>query len=319
MEITQNVLSPPPLQEIADVLELALKSNYRSSSSSVVQCPDLRDPPFSLPFEGLNGCESIADIGGQGHLFPTPLLHKKYSLIECAKLMKLPAEGGALLGAGAHHVLGTNMELAPSLSWSGGFNNVNNNTRGARITSTVNNIVKFGCPPSNSTDCTLMMNLYGSLGLAGPVIKITARGRKGDGKSFTEFIRGALKTAYGEDRQISLGGVFIMKQGKALFHVMPEFPGVEDLPFKDTKTLDQWLTYHEYSGPMACLSVLHSSDPNGLGVRLEHTHCFSVDRDEGGHYHYDLPGNPADEDEVVYEGFFNTAKTYFQIDKPKSN
>lgn len=70
-----------------------------------------------------------------------------------------------------------------------------------------------------------MMSLYGSLGLPSPVIKVTAEGRRGAAASFTEFMCLALREAYGEDRQVSLGGVFVMKKGRARYHVMPPSTG----------------------------------------------------------------------------------------------
>lgn len=57
---------------------------------------------------------------------------------------------------------------------------------------------------------------------------------------------------------------------------------------------------------MVCFAVFHSADPRGLGVRLEHTHCFSDERGEGGHYYYVLDGEG-----VEYEDHFNPARTYY--------
>ncbi|KAM5344073.1 hypothetical protein ACJ41O_012610 [Fusarium nematophilum] len=319
MEATRHPLSPPSLDEVAEALALALPSNYLASSAAVVDCPDLRNAPFNLAFEGLTGSETAADIGGQPNLFPQPRPDKQYSLVDCAKLMGMSPEQGSILGAGAGpaHVHGMPSELAPHMSWQGGFDKLNNLTRSARLTAKPGQEPIVGCPASDSTDCALMMNLYGSLGRPGPVVKVTAQGRKGDVASFTDFMRHALREAYGEDRQVCLGGVFIMKRGKARYHVMPPFPPQHELPFKSQAALDGWLSYHDFDGPMVCLAVFHSADPEKLGVRLEHTHCFSNEKDEGGHYHYDLSGD--DESfEAEYEGYFNTVKTFVQIDKPKS-
>lgn len=158
------------------------------------------------------------------------------------------------------------------------------------------------------------MNLHGSRGLPGQVVKVTARGRRGEAASFSESMRSALRKAYGEDRQISLGGMFIMKQDKTKFHVMPPFPRQDELPFKSQGVLDEWLSYRNFSEPMVCLSVFHSADPKPLGVRLEHTHCFNGDN-QGGHYHYDV-SDELDTEEVEYEGYINNAKAFVQIDRP---
>jgi hypothetical protein len=161
----------------------------------------------------------------------------------------------------------------------------------------------------------LMGNVYVSRGEPGEVLKITARKRIGAEGSFTECIRQALHAAYGDSQIISLGGVFVIKSGKARYHIMPDFPPEEELPFKNRNQFNDWLTYHDFKGPMTCLTVLHSADPGKkLGLRMEHTHAIStVGENAGGHYHYDVE----DDEEIEYEGYFNTAKVLYRIDKPE--
>lgn len=324
MDVNRYTLNPPSLEQIASVFEQALQQNYHESSVDVATCPDLRGPPFHLAHKGLGGHEVVADIGGQANLFPRPLLDKKYSMIDCAQMMGLPPKHGQLLGAGAgpFHVLGQNTELAANLSWTGGYTHVTNATRFIAVQgSTDNGRPKIVCRASPSTDCALMMNLYGSDGVTGPVLRVTAKGRKGQEKSFPEFLRQALQTAFGEDRQIAVGGVFVIKSGIAKFHVMPDFPSEEDLPFPDRSAVEEWLTFHHFKAPMVCLTVFHTADPRRLGLRMEHTHCFSADgKDEGGHYHYDLLPDETDSagTEVEYEAYFNTATELVRIDQPRS-
>ncbi|KAI1367178.1 hypothetical protein F5Y08DRAFT_81575 [Xylaria arbuscula] len=313
MDVQKYILSPPRLDEVAEKLRAPLASNYEVSTVSVVQCPDLREPPFQLATEGLSGDEKVADVGGQRNLFPRPRFNAKWSLAEIASAMEISAERGSLIGAGAgpFHVVGQNCELAPNLKWEGQFANMDNQTRLAKIVDGKAIVEK-----SLSVDCALMVNLFGTLGEPGPVLKITARKRINDIKSFTECIRSALAAAYGDSHIISLGGAFVVKSGKARYHIMPDFPREEDLPFEDRGQVDKWLTYHDFEEPIVCLSVLHSADPGGkLELRMEHTHAFSPveGRNAGGHYHYDLEDS---EEEVEYEGYFNTAKVLYRIEKP---
>ncbi|KAI8683401.1 DUF1907 domain-containing protein [Fusarium keratoplasticum] len=314
---TQKIpLSPPSLDELADKLKAPLDANFEESSVSVVTCPDLREPPFRLATEGLSGDEKIADIGGQPNLFPRPVLGTIWSMPDLAKAMEMSPEKGSLIGAGAgpFHIVGQNCELAQNLSWKGGFDGVANGSRIAQISPDTGGV---GVEKSPSLDCALMMNLFGSAGNPGPVLKITARKRTGSERSFTECIRKALHAAYGDQQIISLGGVVLVKSGTAKYHVMPDFPSEEELPFKSRKQLDNWLTYHDFNGPVVCLSVLHSADPGKrIGLRMEHTHGFSpLGKNAGGHYHYDI-----DEavEEVQYEAYFNTAKIIYRIDKPEA-
>lgn len=311
MKTDKYPLHPPSLEELVEKLKPALANNYYVSSINVEDCPDLRQSPFRLATQGLSGNERIADVGGQPNLFPSPRLECKYSLPGLAQAMEMDPSRGSLIGAGAgpFRVLGTNSELAPNLSWKAGFDNIDNQTHFAKIDKKDGKPRVQKCP---STDCALMINLFGSLGLPGAVLRITARGRKGSYKSFSECIRHALHDAYGDERPVSIGGVFVIKSGRSHYHIMPDFPSQ---PFESPKQLNEWLTYHDFDAPIVCLSVLHSADPGkAMGLRMEHTHCFSADgEDKGGHYHHDdLEGG-----EVEYEAYFNTAKAIYRIDRPQ--
>ncbi|PLB55489.1 DUF1907-domain-containing protein [Aspergillus steynii IBT 23096] len=316
MRTQKFTLSPPTLEELAEPLSAALRANYEHAAVSVIPCPDLRNPPLCLATEGICGDEKISDIGGQPNLFPRPQLTSRYSLPEIAQAMELHHHSGGLIGAGAgpFHIVGQNCELSPNLSWTAGLDSIDNRTHFAHIDRATGAV---GVDKSPSLDCALMANLYGSRGEPGPVLKITARKRKqhGQERSFTECIRKGLRVAYGDSRTVSLGGVFVIRSGSARYHVMPDFPAEEQLPFKDFEHHNDWLTYHDFAAPMVCYSVLHSADPGRkLGLRLEHTHGYCpLGRQAGGHYHYEVEG---DGEEIEYEGYFNVAKTIYRVDRP---
>ncbi|KAJ8118826.1 hypothetical protein OPT61_g288 [Boeremia exigua] len=293
-------LSPPPLQELADVIRIELAQNFQQTSVSVERCPDLQQAPYNLAFAGLSGSPRVADVGGQPNLAPTPDFSKKYDLLSIARLMDMPESQGALLGAaaGPFHVVGMNSELMPNLRWDSG--EVFNKTHLAKV----KNDGSVLCERLSSHDCALMANLFGSAGLRDDVLHITASSRTGT-LNFTEVIRKALRDAYGT-RTVSLGGVFVISKGKAKLHVMPDFSST---PLDTDEQKQQWLRFFEMDAPLVCLSVLHSHDP-GLDLRIEHTHCFS-DHGEGGHYHYDT--TPED---VEYNAWFNVAEVLYRIDRP---
>lgn len=162
------------------------------------------------------------------------------------------------------------------------------------------------CERLDTTEFGLMANLFGCDGSEGDVLKITAQGRTGS-LNFTGTIQEALKAHFGE-RTVSLGGVFLIRKGKAKLHVMPDF---SNTPLESREEVERWLRYFDVAAPLVCLSVFHSSDP-GLGLRMEHRHCFSG-HGEGGHYHDDVTP-----DEVEYEAYFNVAKVIYRIDRPES-
>ncbi|KAL4777998.1 hypothetical protein BJX76DRAFT_178945 [Aspergillus varians] len=325
MPVTATPRSPPQLVELAQVIERALQLNFAHATARVVQCPDLRQPPFGLAAPGLSGNPRIADVGGQPNLFPSPNFDAKFSLLSLARDMQMDPAKGFVLGAGAapFQDIGHNAELAPNLSWEGrsgvspDFNDsgslvVENGSRVVEVLPDGASSSLIHCRNAPSTNCALMVNLYGSSGESGPVIKVTARSRIGP-TNFTNSIRAGLLEEYGELRAVSLGGVFLLKSGRAKFHVMPDFPAPENLPFPDRKQLEEeWLKYHACAAPVVCLTVFHSADPEGLGLRMEHTHCFDLEGDEkGGHYHYDV----GSEEDVEYEAYLNVAETVYRIDR----
>ncbi|KOS39315.1 hypothetical protein ACN38_g9838 [Penicillium nordicum] len=301
MAVTKHLRDPPPLDELAAVIEKALLSNFKTASAIVAECPDLKQQPFNLAASGLSGSPRIADIGGQQHLFPRPNLNAKYSLLSLAQDMEMSPKAGFLLGAGAapFQDIGQNAELAPNLSWRSNSNapgfddpsllTFDNGTRVIKVQRDGDGDHTPLCDRTSSTNCALMANLFGSDGGTGPVLKINARARKGD-ENFTDCIRYGLQKVYGDSKPISLGGVFLLKSGKAKFHIMPDFPPEDQLPFRDRRQLEtEWLSYHIFQAPVVCLTVMHSSDPDGLGLRMEHTHCFGANgTTKGGHYHYDI-------------------------------
>lgn len=136
---------------------------------------------------------------------------------------------GSILGAaaGPFHVLGYNSELVPDLSYDG--DEVVNRTYCARVDvdekeegrGLGRGLGRCVCEPIASTDCGLMANLFGSDGSPGEVLKITAKIRTGE-LNFTGCVRKALRDRFGE-KLVSLGGVFVIKKGKAKLHVMPDF------------------------------------------------------------------------------------------------
>ncbi|RAO68877.1 uncharacterized protein BHQ10_004889 [Talaromyces amestolkiae] len=327
MNRTQKItLSPPPLSELAETLQAPLSANYEHSSVSVVSCPNLRESPFLLAHEGLSGDEKVADVGGQTHLYPRPMMDKTYQLHQIAREMEMVVDDGPYpppavtflgAGAGAYDLVGQNCEMvinfgmryATNMSFltsnNGRYVKIDPETKGVLVQNTDQHKWSFG----------LMGNVFASRGESGDVLRITARKRIGEEGSFTECIRKALRDIYGDSQIISLGGVFAIKSGKARYHIMPDFPPEEGLPFEDREQFNNWLTYHDFRAPMTCMTVLHSADPKkNLGLRMEHTHAFStVGENTGGHYHYDLD----DEEEIEYEGYFNTAKVLYRIDKPE--
>jgi hypothetical protein len=180
--VQKTPLSPPALKDLVCPIITGLSSNFQDISVSVVLCPDLRQSPFNLAAEGLDGSPRIADIGGPPNLAPLPKLDRKYSLLEMTRFMDIGIKG-TILGApaGPFHVLRVNSELAPNFSYDG--EEVTNRTHYAKIDGNGDCL----CETISSTDCGLMANLFGSDGNPGNMLKITAKVRTGL-LNFTNYI-----------------------------------------------------------------------------------------------------------------------------------
>lgn len=105
------------------------------------------------------------------------------------------------------------------------------------------------------------------------MIKVSATKRTGQ-TNFVSVIRAALAAQYG-DKQVGLGGTFLITEGKFKSHIMPGFPP------KDSPGDGWWLKFYETPAPVTCLSVLVSKDVHNDDLRLEHTHFWSHDGSTG--------------------------------------
>ncbi len=152
----------------------------------------------------------------------------------------------------------------------------------------------------------LLGNFLACEGKTNRLLKISAANRSGK-QNFVSCVREAINSKY-NDKPIGLGGVFVIREGRARLHVMPDF---SEKPLLSDADVEEWLNFYEMKSPLVCLSVLVSSDP-GLDLRVEHTHCFSQ-HGEGGHYHYDT--TPED---VQYEAYYSVAEEIYRIDRPKT-
>lgn len=61
---------------------------------------------------------------------------------------------------------------------------------------------------------------------------------------------------------LGLGGTFVMKEGKAKQHVMPDF---SKEPLSNLRDLDNWLQFYDMSAPLIAVGTFVSSE----AVKLE--------------------------------------------------
>lgn len=166
-------------------------------------------------------------------------------------------------------------------------------------------IIELTKVPKNETRCALLGNLFLCEGKPGKVLKVTAKKRIGQ-ENFISAMRLTLHEYFTDDKTVGLGGVFLLKEGKAKQHVMDHF---SKEPLNTEEELNEWLTFHEMRSPLIAVGTLVTNEAD-LDLRLQHFHSFSK-HGEGGHYHYDTTPET-----VEYEGYFNVGQRIVRIDKP---
>lgn len=302
MPVTRRAMVVPDLDELASVLQTGLKICFETAEVNVVDCPDLTQQPFHLAAPGLCGSPRLTDVGGVPYLVPVAQKEKKYNLDMVAEQVDLP--GAFILGAGAgpHAAIGTNNEMIANIRTRSADSEGDNQTR---LSSIVPEDGSYCLKCSPTRDFNLLANLMASEGKPGKVLEVKCQTRRSP-DNFVSIMRHFLHKHYGKDKFIGLGGVFVIEEGKAKIHIMPDF---SKKPLDSEEDVNKWLKFFEFKAPLICCSVFVSHDP-GMDLRVEHTHCFSH-HGQGGHYHHDVTPKM-----VSYRGYFVPAEWMYRIDPP---
>jgi len=289
----------PPLEEVSTVLQSYLSLQFVEAAVEVVECPNLTVAPFHLAAPGFGGNPKAVDVGGVPNLAPVAQKNKIYDLAKIAKACQSPNAFAIGPGGGPFHELGKNCEMMANVYFG------STPPRVATHLAWIGKNDSYVSEPFSSTQFGLMGNFLLTDGKPStPVIKVRANHRTGK-DDFVTCMRKGLAQKYG-DKPVGIGGVFLIKAGKANLHIMPDF---SDVPLKTDEEVNNWLRFFDMDAPLVCLSVFYSHDP-GLALRIDHTHCFSQ-HGQGGHYHYDVTPET-----VEYEGYFTMAEQVYRIDKP---
>ncbi|XP_065579367.1 ester hydrolase C11orf54 homolog isoform X2 [Artemia franciscana] len=290
------------IDEVINALHAGLSDNFETVSVSHVNCPDLTQEPFSLAKEGICGRPCLVDIGGVPNLVPLVKRDVYYDLSHLSNWLDMK-EGLAIgAGAGPWKYVGVNSELIANFAFGSGTIEKSMSYIAKLDPETEKPIVETLPPGENN--CAVLLNLLCSEGKPGKVIKVECKNRKG-GLNFVSCMRNAMWKRF-PCKFLGLGGVFVIKKGKAKLHIMPDF---SEKPLNSDEEVASWLKFVEASSPLTCLSVFVTSDAD-MDLRVEHTHCFSS-YGEGGHYHYDTTP-----EEVAYEGYFVLGETMYRVDRP---
>ena len=299
----------PPLQKIADALNIGLKENYKYVNVKVVDCPNLKN--WGCPAEGISGNEKIIDVGGEPYMHDPEFIGTEFNYEEISK--KIGSEKSYALGAGS--------SAMSCMDGHCGELTINENLITSESKSLVARVGK-------NKECIVekylerkhggLSNIYFSDGRAGKVIQLKIKVRIGKQGSLSQSMRSALikHMPIKNNKHVALGGVFRVLKGKIKSHVQPDYKDikVEYYDPKQMKCIKDFLQFYQPVGSeLQCYTVLWTGDPSGGNLNLresgEHTHFHSYNHNkDAGHYHFDVTPN-----EIEYEGYFNMPKEVYRV------
>ncbi|KAF4521510.1 hypothetical protein B566_EDAN001810 [Ephemera danica] len=260
-------------------------------------------PELSEIVQGLGGKPRLIEVGGVPYLLPTVKRDRLYDMRYFGQLAGM-SEKAFLVGAGAGpwpHA-GTNCEMIVNLELTG-EEPAKNETWIAKVAGEDEHCVAEQLP-KQETRGALLGNLYCSEGAPGKVLEIECKKRIKD-DDFIASIRKTLAEHY-KEKPVGLGGVFLMKEGKAKQHVMRDF---SKEPINSDEEVNEWLKFFDMSAPLVAVGTLVSADP-GLDLRVQHFHSFSH-HGEAGHYHIDTQP-----DSAHYLAYLGLAEHIYRLDRP---
>ena len=316
----------PPTDEVCGVFKEALARNYKECDVRAVACPDLRD--FGLAAAGLGGEAHYAECGTiHNAMFNPDRQHDVYTLGEVSTIMGRP--DSFVVGSGA----GSTAEFGVNSEWTG--NAILQNSEVTTNLSRVAYVTDMNQLPKPYT--VRMADNRGQVGCIGnllftegkpaeEVIQVSARFRRAErnwsedphDQEFIRILRTALAEKYPQmTKHVVYGGVVLVLKGRTVTHVMPPyFPPAGAKPGKSFPDMGGWAECFYYSdnklvGATTLMNHQGAGLPKEHGqYRLDHTHFFTQDNKEAGHYHYDV--SP---EEIEYVAFLVPAKTVTKVDK----
>eukprot|EP00759_Apiculatamorpha_spiralis_P042562 PhF_6_TR40530/c0_g1_i2/m.60718 len=324
-------LAQPDLISAKRVVEESLKSHFDRVEVRVMDCPTLLS--WGLASEGLCGDGKILDIGGVPLMFNPDMQGTQFDLQHVLHGCGLGGSGSGrrlVTGAGA----GANTDSVGNSEWVG--NCLFENGTPVRNDSLVSYITDMNtlpqpytvCPcPTGTCCCGCLANVYVSQGKSNqPVLNVRVEGRKKythrpndwHETELNRLVRLAMgKLARAPHEVFGMGGAVKVSGDSQMVHIMPPYYPLRGARPSPTPLLSMkgWgEVFFETRKTLICLPVLLSSDGGrgDLGLRLEHTHFYSEDKQLSGHYHFDMS------DHVSAEGFYSFAKEVIKVD-PKSS
>ncbi|MGI9232647.1 MAG: DUF1907 domain-containing protein [Woeseiaceae bacterium] len=285
--------------DLVSALQSGLESHFESVNVQAVECPNLK--AIGVATRGMCGATALMEFGGEPYAHNPKYRGTNVSVSEMLKACGI--ENSKVFGAAMADTAALNGNAGEMISNAGD----QNLSRVARVGPDKQCISE----PYLADTCGPIANLFVSEGAPGEVLLVEVRKRIGDQISLTQAIRESLVSITAGERQVGMGGVFEILNGKIRSHVMPNYDCLVDgyYDVSNEQVVKDFLQFYEHMGPgLLFFSALWTGDPTGGDLNLrasgEHTHFYHPDQSvqQAGHYHGDV--TPRD---VHYRGYFKLA------------
>ncbi|KAL6437402.1 hypothetical protein ACFW04_005116 [Cataglyphis niger] len=212
------MLFTPTLEDLKNVLYVALNPFFEELEIEVVSCPCLIKAPYNLAAAGLSGNTSILELGTFDYFYPNPrtdfAFNIRYILSRCNNDV---------------FVIGSGFAAQPCMPYNGHL------TMNAVVSANSTNIINNSCiayevvanelklqiiNDPNQIKCSLFGNFFLSDGKRGPVIKLRAKGRRSR-SNITALIQKALANRCQKRPLIGLGIVLVINGGLTVQYLLP--------------------------------------------------------------------------------------------------
>ncbi|KAL6437399.1 hypothetical protein ACFW04_005113 [Cataglyphis niger] len=209
----------PSLEDLRNVLYVALNPYFEEFEIEVVSCPCLTRAPYNLAAAGLSGNTGILELGTFDNFYPSPWTDKAYSI------------HGMLSRCNDDvFVIGSGFAAQPSMPYNGHL------TMNAIVSANPTNVINNSCiayeDPStdqrkleiindpNKIKCCLFGHFFFSEDKRGPMIKIRAKGRRSR-SSIIALIQKVLANRCQDQSLIGLGIVLVLNGGQSEQRFLP--------------------------------------------------------------------------------------------------
>ncbi|KAF4661173.1 hypothetical protein FOL47_006792 [Perkinsus chesapeaki] len=328
------------IEEVAVAIKEGLTDIFKNVKVGVVDCPDLREAPFSCCKPGLGNPHegAVVDCGGVALLYPKVDLTKEYDMRQIASIVDdHPHNGGhsdvestiyppssTTSSAGspidhqdslqpdphnhAFHILGAG-SCAYSVTQQNGELAINCSEEGEPH-SECGTVGEDTMPERREYHSYLsgpICNVFKCTGAPGKVLRVRAGARMDPevGSDIVGTLKSILEKAFPHS-VLGMGGVVLVRKGKVMIHVMHDFTVK---PIRTQKFIDcDWLRMKEAETPFTNYTVFVTNPPADLDLRDIHTHGFNDKM--AGHYHYDT--TPL---RVEYECYLQLADSIYRVDR----